>query len=80
MATKLPAAGVTQTSDDALNRTIWVAVRMNLAVYGSLPPDGCALSTAGANGPNRITRNTYEAMGQLRTARPMARAARQRQP
>lgn len=36
-----------------------VAQRMNPAVFGSLPASACTHSTAGANGPDRITRTTY---------------------
>ncbi|MEJ0058452.1 MAG: RHS repeat-associated core domain-containing protein [Terricaulis sp.] len=58
-------AGVTQIGYDAADRTICTAVRMNPAVYGSLPSDACALSTQGANGPDRITHMVYDAAGQV---------------
>lgn len=41
------------------------AVRMNPAVFGSLPASACDLGTTGTNGPDRITRNEYDAAGQL---------------
>jgi RHS repeat-associated protein len=59
-------AGITQFGYDAMNRQTCAAVRMNPAVYGSLPADACALSTQGNNGPDRVTRNVYDLAGQLR--------------
>ncbi|MEG3156039.1 RHS repeat domain-containing protein, partial [Sphingomonas sp. RB1R13] len=38
---------------------------MNPAAYGSLPADTCTLGTQGSAGPDRITKNTYDAAGQL---------------
>ena len=38
---------------------------MNQAAYGALPASACALGTEGANGPDRITRTTYDAAGQV---------------
>ncbi|WBY07513.1 hypothetical protein PIB19_19560 [Sphingomonas sp. 7/4-4] len=40
------------------------AVRMNSATWGSLP-DACTLTTSGAAGPDRITRNNYDSARQL---------------
>ncbi|MGJ3232383.1 MAG: RHS repeat domain-containing protein [Oceanicaulis sp.] len=40
-----------------------VALRLNPAAYGSLPGSACALGTAGAYGPDRITRTTYDVNG-----------------
>jgi len=60
-----PDGGVTQYGYDALNRPDCVAVRMNTAVYGSLPTSACTLSTQGAAGPDRITRTEYDAEGQV---------------
>jgi RHS repeat-associated protein len=37
------------------------AVRMNPAVYASLPASACTQGTAGASGPDRITRYSYDA-------------------
>lgn len=56
---------VTQFSYDVNGRLLCTAVRMNPAVYGSLPSDACALGTPGADGPDRITRNTYDGVGHL---------------
>lgn len=56
---------VTQYSYDALDRKVCTAVRMNPAVFGALPADACGASTPGADGLDRITRNTYDAAGQL---------------
>lgn len=53
---------VTQLSYDANDRLTCTAVRMNMA---SLPTDACALGTGGSYGPDRITRNVYDAAGQL---------------
>lgn len=60
-----PDGGVTQYSYDALNRPDCVAVRMNTAVYGSLPSSACTLSTEGSAGPDRISRTEYDAEGQV---------------
>jgi RHS repeat-associated protein len=56
---------VTQYEYDSRGRLECTAVRMNPAVYGSLP-DACTLGTHTATfGRDRITRNTYDAAGQL---------------
>ncbi|WP_058745173.1 RHS repeat domain-containing protein [Sphingomonas yabuuchiae] len=41
------------------------AVRMNPAAFNSLPASACTLGTPGDAGPDRITRNEYDAAGQL---------------
>jgi RHS repeat-associated protein len=41
------------------------AQRMNRALFGALPGSACLASTAGADGPDRITRNVYDNAGQL---------------
>ncbi|MGE0187661.1 MAG: RHS repeat domain-containing protein [Hyphomonadaceae bacterium] len=51
---------VTQYAYDAGGRLDCVAVRMNPAVFGSLPSSACTLGTEGANGPDRITRYAYD--------------------
>jgi len=56
---------VTQQNYDRIKRPICTALRMNPAVYGSLPTDACAHSTVGSNGPDRITQNVYDVAGQL---------------
>jgi len=59
------ATGVTQYSYDAAGVLECTAVRMNPAVYTSLPASACTLGTQGAHGPDRITRNVYNVKGQL---------------
>jgi RHS repeat-associated protein len=56
---------VTQYSYDAMERLDCTAVRMNPAVFGSLPASACALGTEGSQGPDRITKNVYDAADQL---------------
>ena len=51
---------LTQYSYDTQNRLQCTAVRMNPAVYASLPASACTLSTQGANGPDRISRSYYD--------------------
>jgi len=58
-------AGVTQYAYDADGRATCTAVRLNSAVFGSLPADACTLSTAGALGPDQISRNVYDAASQV---------------
>jgi RHS repeat-associated protein len=57
----------TQTSYDAFGRTQCVATRMNSATYNSLPPSACTLGTAGAYGPDRITKTDYDDFGRVTT-------------
>ena len=54
---------VTQYSYDTSGRLECTAVRMNLAA--ALPTSACTLATAGSFGADRITRNLYDAAGQL---------------
>jgi RHS repeat-associated protein len=56
---------VTQYSYDALGRLECTAVRMNPATYGALPASACTLATAGSYGPDRITKTTYDPVGQV---------------
>jgi RHS repeat-associated protein len=56
---------VAQYSWDNANRPDCTAVRMNPSVFGSLPSSACSLGTTGSNGPDRITRNTYDAADQV---------------
>jgi len=56
---------VTQTSYDALNREECTALRMNPAVFGSLPSSACTLSAPGSNGPDRITKTRYDTEGRV---------------
>lgn len=55
---------LTQYSYEADGRPECTAVRMNPAVFASLP-GACTLGTQGAFGPDRITKNVYDAAGQL---------------
>jgi len=48
-----------QYSYDAANRPICAALRMNTAVFGSLPSSACTLGAQGAFGPDRITQTAY---------------------
>ncbi|HKU15734.1 MAG TPA: RHS repeat-associated core domain-containing protein [Steroidobacteraceae bacterium] len=50
-----------QFSYDALGRLECTAVRMNPATFGSSSVPACSLGTQGADGPDRITRTTYDA-------------------
>ena len=45
------------------------AVRMNPAVFGALPGSACSLGAQGSFGPDRITRNFYDAAGRLTQVR-----------
>jgi len=54
------AQTVSQTSYDPAGRVDCIATRMNPAAFGSVPASACALGTAGANGPDRITRYAYD--------------------
>jgi RHS repeat-associated protein len=56
---------VTQYTYDDASQLECTAVRMNPAEFGSLPASACTLDTQGANGPDRITRNTYDAVGRV---------------
>ncbi len=57
---------VTQYAYDTASHLTCVAVRMNSAVFGSLPADACTLSTPqGSDGPDRITHFTYDAANRL---------------
>ncbi len=62
-------ATVTQYSYDLAGRLECTAVRMNPAAFGSLPASACALGQQGTApndyGQDRITRNFYDAAGQL---------------
>lgn len=58
-----------QYSYDIRDRVLCRAERMNPATYGSLPSSACTLATEGTNGPDRITRHTYDAAGQVTLTR-----------
>ena len=55
---------VLQYSYDADGRLDCTALRMNPASFGA-PPAACTLSAQGSYGPDRISRNTYDAAGRL---------------
>lgn len=55
---------VTQYSYDAAGRVECTALRMNAGTFGYLPA-ACTLGDVGNDGPDRITRNVYDAAGQL---------------
>jgi YD repeat-containing protein len=60
------AFALTQYSYDVDNRLTCTAVRMNPAVYASLPADACTASTLNAaNGPDRITKSIYDSNGRV---------------
>lgn len=57
---------LSQYSYDVLGRLECTAVRMNPSGWATLPATACQLGAVGASGePDRITRNTYDAAGQL---------------
>jgi RHS repeat-associated protein len=56
----LIVAKVTQNSYDIFDRVVCTAERMNTAAFNSLPTDACALGAQGGQGPDRITKNTYD--------------------
>lgn len=56
---------VKQMSYDIRDRLECVAQRMNPAAFGSLLASACTLGTEGTFGPDRITKNVYDAAGQL---------------
>ncbi|WP_432201820.1 RHS repeat-associated core domain-containing protein [Erythrobacter sp. W53] len=58
------AVSLSQYSYDNMGRLECTAVRMNPATYNALPASACSLGTAGADGPDRITRNHYDGLGQ----------------
>lgn len=61
-----PESVTDQTFDDR-GALMCSALRMNRAVYASLPTSACSLGTTGTQGPDRITHNVYDAAGHLLT-------------
>lgn len=59
-ATNGSDVAVTQLSYDTRNRTDCSTLRMNPAAWNGLPASACALGTAGASGPDRITKTGYD--------------------
>ncbi len=58
---------ITQLSYDTNSRVECKAVRMNPAVYASLPTSACAHSISGSYGRDRITKYTYDQLDQILT-------------
>ncbi|CAM5373689.1 RHS repeat-associated protein OS=Sphingobium scionense OX=1404341 GN=GGQ90_002153 PE=4 SV=1 [Sphingobium scionense] len=56
---------VIQYSYDSLGRLECEALRMNSATWASLPSSDCTLATTGSQGPDRISRTTYDALGRI---------------
>lgn len=56
---------LTQYSYDLAGRLECTAVRMNPATFASPPASACTLATQGSFGPDRITKLTYDAAGQV---------------
>jgi YD repeat-containing protein len=59
------AAAVTDYSYDAAGRLLCTAVRMNPATWVTAPFDACTATSPGSAGPDRVSRNTYDAADQL---------------
>lgn len=57
----------TSFSYDAMNHPTCTTQRMNLTA--GVPSDACVARTAGTQGPDRITRHTHDAAGQLKEVR-----------
>ncbi|MDH4746213.1 hypothetical protein OMP43_19470 [Sphingomonas sp. CBMAI 2297] len=55
----------TDFSYDSRGRLLCTAVRMNKAAFTPNRADACSLGAEGAQGPDRVTRNYYDAAGQL---------------
>ncbi len=56
---------VRQYSYDAAGRPDCAALRMNTAIFGSLPSSACTLGTTGSAGPDRIIRYGYNVADEL---------------
>lgn len=55
---------VTEYSYDDNDRLLCTAVRMNPAQFDNISTDACVHDAPGADGPDRITKNIYDAAGQ----------------
>lgn len=55
---------LTQYSYDGAGRLDCTAIRMNPATFASLPSSACVLASQGSQGPDRITKNIYDAADQ----------------
>lgn len=60
-------SGVQSVTYDAAGRPSCTAIRMNPATWTSLPSSACTAATLGGYGPDRITQNTYDAVGRVLT-------------
>jgi RHS repeat-associated protein len=60
-------AAVSDSNYDRAGRPACTAVRMNRAAFASLPTNACWLGATGTQGDDRITRNYYDAAGQVTT-------------
>ncbi|MDV6331320.1 RHS repeat-associated core domain-containing protein [Asticcacaulis sp. 201] len=60
VGTSTTPSQVVQTTYDNMLRVSCTAERLNPAVFASLPTDACTLGTAGADGPDKITKYTYD--------------------
>jgi len=60
---------MTQYSYDAIGRVTCTAVRMNPATFTGLPSSACTHATQGPDGKDRITKNIYDANGQIAQVR-----------
>ena len=58
-------ASAVQANYDRIGRPVCSATRMNAQAFNALPANACTVGTAGSQGPDRITRNIYDAAGQL---------------
>jgi RHS repeat-associated protein len=59
------AYALTQYSYDGEGLLDCAAIRMNPAVFASLPASACTAGTAGSDGADRITKNIYDTAGQV---------------
>jgi RHS repeat-associated protein len=56
---------ITQYKYDEVGNLLCIAVRMNADAFHDDLPDACTAHTVGADGPDRITKNLYDAANQL---------------
>ena len=56
---------LTQWTYDNANRLVCTAVRMNPSTFASEPASSCVQGTTGSYGPDRISYNAYDAVGEL---------------
>jgi RHS repeat-associated protein len=63
----LATESLVQYSYDGWDRVVCKVVRMNPATFGSPEPNACTLGAQGPNGPDRITRYTYDLLDQVLT-------------